>query len=698
MFIVADGYRPSAKGTSLFLLSEPPGIPLPLSLPLLSPSFKMPSGNHRVARPRLAFNCLECSRQKRRCDKLKPQCTTCLRLGRTCIYNIGTRDPETGRVSRTIIYKETIASSTSQDTRELKGDIDNNKTITGASRDRVTRLDKLPIDAFRGLKLQRGARERYISKGFWAFLKDQDNTGGASIHQSLFYNEPKSDPSMPPSYILSLGLAKLLLHLPSKPICDTLLRSFLDRVHPIFPLIDFPSFMGQYRLFWRFFASDSSLLHPELLKDPTYICLIWAILYAGSSVVSYLEWDSIPLKDLDQLQTIEQLRVACSESLVACRHTDHPTLDSLTASIIAYHFDASGKLSKSLFIPTTLRLAQSMGLHLDPPISPEPSTNSTEHRRRIWWHIVWLDLQTSVSTGLPTCCNDYMVHSYSMVSTSRYPTIPGNPEPELSMIMLWAAGRFQTLKLQHRLMGIFQNPGEPQAKEIIELAKSTKELHGFIDDLIAKIPVQGIPEKGMIPSSLANVNPYTSPHLYEDRANESTVLSACARIALYLSKLETVIMLQHALLPDLSSRSSSHFSWNRIVRLCLSYLQCYLKLCQVPAFSPYSWYWSSYHGPRRCILLMLHYLRFSYSDPKDKQDMLFCIDEFIVFWSSVIRLVPVRCEATSVSMEMITKMRQQLDERIGGNNDTFEESLTGLGVANTLEHIDYLEDLFDSDY
>jgi hypothetical protein len=605
--------------------------------------------------------------------------------------------------------QEEAISSTAQDL--IVGCVDNGY-ISSCDSHRNTDMDNLDVDVYRGSRTRVGARERHVGQGFWAFVEDKNVADTISIPRYLFYNEPEGEPSMPPPYISSFALAKLLPRLPTKPVCDALLQSFLVRVYPIYPLINPPTFIPQYHLFWRLFASGSpeSLVHPKLLDDPTYVCLIWAILYAGSSALSFSEWNSAPLKDLDQLQTIHQLQLACSESLTACRHIDHPTLHSLTASIIAYHFDVNKGLSNSFFITTTQRLAHSIGLHLD-AADPQLVSSLAEHKRRIWWHIVWLDLQTSIATGLPTCCNGTMIEASRMISdliytssnaestNSREVISSDNFGLRISMIMIHAIGRFRTTKLQHQMVDLFQRTGKVQAKHIRSLVKSTKELHNFIDELIAKIPVQGIPEKGMIPSSLANASPGSIPALYEDCANEPTVWSTCARIVLFLSKLESVIMLQHALLPDLSSTSVPHFPWNRIVRLCLSYMRCYLQLCQVPAFNPYSWFWSSYYGPRRCTFLILHFLINAHCENIYRQEMLFCVDEFITYWRSVSGLIPVQCESALPSMNMIRKMRQQLEV---DNNCDFDRNFpmksTLSEMPNAPRDIDYLEDLFDSEY
>jgi hypothetical protein len=212
---------------------------------------------NRVTRPRLAFSCLECSRQKRRCDKSRPQCTTCLRLGKICVYNTGTRDPYTGRVSRMGPQEETTISSTSQDLTECVDD----DHIPASGSHHNTDGDNPAVDVFRGSRTRVGARERHVGQGFWAFVEDKNLTDQLSIPRYLFYNEPEGEPFMPPSYISSFALAKLLTRLPTKPVCDALLQAFLVRVYPIYPCI---SYSGSYCPV----VTPSSLLVPNCSKIP----------------------------------------------------------------------------------------------------------------------------------------------------------------------------------------------------------------------------------------------------------------------------------------------------------------------------------------------------------------------------------------------------------------------------------------------
>lgn len=58
----------------------------------------MSAEHHQVKRPRLSLNCTVCRDRKVRCGREQPQCTNCIRMNRTCVYQGMVRDKLTGRV------------------------------------------------------------------------------------------------------------------------------------------------------------------------------------------------------------------------------------------------------------------------------------------------------------------------------------------------------------------------------------------------------------------------------------------------------------------------------------------------------------------------------------------------------------------------------------------------------------------------
>lgn len=133
-----------------------------------------------------------------------------------------------------------------------------------------------------------------------------------------------------------------------------------------------------------------------------------------------------------------------------------------------------------------------------------------------------------------------------------------------SVAILYAIGRFQTARLQARVVAHLQSAQGPTHDGFAELVTDAKELIRKIDSLIARVPTQGIPERGYIPSRLANASPSTHPSLYKDDTSQPTVFAAWTRIMLTLMKSETSILLQKPFLgPPDNTNAQSRKSWTR---------------------------------------------------------------------------------------------------------------------------------------
>lgn len=266
--------------------------------------------------------------------------------------------------------------------------------------------------------------------------------------------------------------------------------------------------------------------------------------------------DSSVLGGLDPKKAITQFKNACSDSLSACRYLEHPTLNTLVGSILLHTFkQTESSTQDALFIATTIRLAQGMGLHRENNLPDLDSTK--EQRRQIWWHLVWLDIQTSLANGLPTCLADNPLDVVQMISA-----------PDSSPTDLLAVGRYEAARLQNKLIYHFQNAtsrtgGQISLQKVTELVDAGKSLGRLLDSLIARIPASQNVED-ILPVNLKEASPKTHHALYQDKCKSPSVIGALARTSLLLLKLEVTIMMRKMLLgpPD----SISHdVSWNRYV-------------------------------------------------------------------------------------------------------------------------------------
>lgn len=397
-----------------------------------------------------------------------------------------------------------------------------------------------------------------------------------SLSDDFFDENCHAYPNLPLPHISSMGMFNLLRSLPTKPVSDALLDAFFFAVWPLSPLVHSPTLQSDYDEFWDWCRNCGNAMPSEKIRDdPTFICLLFAVLYCGASAAPSASWTSANLQGIRKQTTVNQLKSAYTTSLSLCQHLEHPTLNTLVSTLLTGPFlDRPHEPMRSLVsVSTTIRIAQSMGLHREGTWSAL-SLVDREIRRRAWWHIVWLDVQSSISTGLPPCCGSEALEAVSMAAHTRDEDINDLPAcrspradsmtSERSVAIVFAVERFQAARLQSKIVACLQS-GQSLTKEVFgELVTAAKQLQLNIDTLIARIPAYGIDEKGFIPSSLGNASPSTHPSLCKHDANQPTVFAAWARIMLTLLKSEITILLKKPFLPPPdSTNSQSCKSWIR---------------------------------------------------------------------------------------------------------------------------------------
>ncbi|EED18013.1 hypothetical protein TSTA_117850 [Talaromyces stipitatus ATCC 10500] len=398
------------------------------------------------------------------------------------------------------------------------------------------------------LSLRRGSRARFISKTFWGLVAGQERLSDD------FFDENRHTPlELPPPHIAAVGLFKLLTSLPAKPVCDVLLQSFFIAVWPLVPFLETSRIQADYDDFWEFCRNSDNAIPPlKFQDDPTFICLLFAVLLCGASAAPISMWESVKLKTLRKDTIVDQLRSAYTTSLSMCAYTEHPTLNSLVSTLLTGPFiDDPLKLMHNIIsISTTVRIAQTMGLHSELAYSALDPV-AREMRRRVWWHIVWMDVQSSISAGLPLCCGSAMLGAVGMVAFTRdrdTGNISSSPVEPLrsgeSIAMIYTTGRYETARLELEILNSLQSAQGLNHEGFRELVTATKQFHQKIDALMTRIPTQGIPEEGFISSRLANATMLTHPALYKDDTSQHTVFGTWTRITLTLFKLEVSVLLQ----------------------------------------------------------------------------------------------------------------------------------------------------------
>ncbi|KAJ5186081.1 Transcription factor [Penicillium cf. griseofulvum] len=614
----------------------------------------------QIKKPRLSLSCIVCRRRKVRCGREQPDCANCVRMKENCVYRTMVRDESTGRV-RPVSPRDSGESRESRDSNARQdlpwlhrdaypkpsrppshSPSPQHPTVPSWEEaiqqpsyevpigSATTTRDPSPVPSSSFLTLnplcrdylsiRRGGRVRYIGRTFWGFV-----AGKESLGDDFFDENRHAHPDLPLPHISSVGMFNLLRSLPTKPVSDALLETFF--------------LAADYDEFWNWCRNNKSAFPSDKLRDdPTFICLLFAVLYCGASAAPPASWTYTSLRGLQKETTVSHLKSAYTTSLSLSQHLEHPTLNTLVSTLLTGPFlDQPFEPMRGLVnVSTTVRIAQTMGLHREGTWSAL-SWVDKEIRRRVWWHIVWLDVQSSISTGLTPCCGNEALETVSMIDAHHEEPsdIPAGLSRTDSMIngksvaMLYAIGRFRTAHLQVKIVAQLQSAQGQTHNGFGELVTDAKDLLQAIDSIIARIPTQGIPERGYIPSRLANASPSTHPSLYKDDARQPTVFAAWTRIMLTLLKSEIAILLRKPFLPPPdSTNAQSRKSWTSMAQLCVNYLRIYLQLYQTPAFSPYAWFFCSYYGSLQCVFITLIYLH-SFPDSEETLLARYCVDEVI---------------------------------------------------------------------
>lgn len=362
-------------------------------------------------------------------------------------------------------------------------------------------------------------------------------------------------------------------------MCDILLQSFLVGVRPIHPLIHVPTFREDYDKFWLWYRNNStSLPDQKIFNDPTFLALLFAILYCGASTASPSLWNTPILHELKNETLLEQLKELHHNGLKVCQHERHPTLNTLVASLLGFSCVRSDDepVESLAFVSIALRIAQRMGLHRDGSTYGLDAVTS-ELRRRVWWHIVWLDVQASAMNGMQTCCGAADPGAESQMVSELCDEALSRPSVENSSFtprelagtrsspsMFLAIGRYEAARVKRLVINRLSRVDRFRQSQMASLVVAVERLHLKIDALLARLPIQGIPEKGYIPSRLKHASPLTHERLYDDELGKASVFTSWVRIMLTMQKSEVAILLQKSFLGRADSKSEQEQKmWNR---------------------------------------------------------------------------------------------------------------------------------------
>jgi hypothetical protein len=182
-------------------------------------------------------------------------------------------------------------------------------------------------------------------------------------------------------------------------------------------------------------------------------CVLFAVLYAGAAASAPTSQESATTKNLES---------AVSTTLTACDHLRHPTVNTVAASLIIDPFMSKdlGSLEYGLWVSSTVRLAQSIGLHRQEHATPGididlGSVPKASLEPRIWAHTVWLDVQHSLLTGLPLAVTATAGSRFGSLPTPMAGAGPGDTLAGDTAILFQT--RTEMARIQHRFIDTVHN-------------------------------------------------------------------------------------------------------------------------------------------------------------------------------------------------------------------------------------------------
>ncbi|KAJ9149221.1 hypothetical protein NKR23_g4298 [Pleurostoma richardsiae] len=321
----------------------------------------------------------------------------------------------------------------------------------------------------------------YIGNRFWGQLSDEVRSI-REVVEDEYETELDPSPASSSSEYLSGGIPFLCGHevattedlqpLPSQ--VSYIWQIFVERVDPFIKVLHVPTISNAIR--------DSS--GQFNLLNPGMAALMFAASLAAITSLSELEVLSSFGESRDQLIARYTLGTEqCLAKADVLRTTDINVIQALTIYLETLGLRRGTRVVWSL-TGLLIRAAESMGLHRDRPHLSSLSPFETEMRRRLWWHICFLDAKMGD-------CQVSEVSINEGIFDTREPTNLNDADIDLNMTAVPAARegftdmtpclvRCEIWRLARRKMSLTSRHGPQGAEALPELdellSKSRKSL------------------------------------------------------------------------------------------------------------------------------------------------------------------------------------------------------------------------------
>ncbi|CVK85013.1 uncharacterized protein FMAN_01935 [Fusarium mangiferae] len=316
------------------------------------------------------LSCFQCRARKAKCDRLKPNCSRCVRLGDKCMF------PNSRQ--RRLVRKTKPAA---------------------ALETRVARLEEILMQS----GLPDMVLSEPISLGDEAGLDMDWAQDATNINQSPSDGAPSNViPVIQPTAVSSqedpfmmhelIGLGQFE-QLPPSHLTERLADLFFEELHQDLPMLHRARYV-------------TSLHYPAHMRPPLSLqYAVWALAATTRQEFAHL---AMPFYERSRRYADADEMKGQGEYFTTIAHTQCWCLIATYESHQLLFSRASVSLSKSV------RIAQMLGLHrldspkqpTDPPLPPPANSFEIEERRRTWWVIFCSDRFVSGITGWPALVNE----------------------------------------------------------------------------------------------------------------------------------------------------------------------------------------------------------------------------------------------------------------------------------------------------
>ncbi|KAI1630144.1 fungal-specific transcription factor domain-containing protein [Exophiala viscosa] len=349
-------------------------------------------------------SCVACRRRKIRCDRDQP-CSYCTKLHLQCVYpgpdQAGKKQPETQLLSRLERIETSLLRLESRIANVPTPEIPESTRPDPFSHQGTPSGTQLTANSTTGRLVSEQGDTRYVTSSFWADLDEADKDEAAAPNNPSLVTE--SSPARParsqqkygPMFGSTIHLAELVQLHPTQNHVFSLWQVFLENVDPVLKMVHVPVTQRQILR-----ASQNLAQIPSAFES-----LMFSIYY--SAVASIQCSASCRKLFQEERQTLlDRYELGVGQALSKADFMSSPDVTSLQA-LTMYLVCARHSANKTYIFSMTgllIRSAMKLGLHRD-PVALGLSPFLAEMRRRLWWHIVILDVRTAEDNDMdPLLC------------------------------------------------------------------------------------------------------------------------------------------------------------------------------------------------------------------------------------------------------------------------------------------------------